>query len=196
MTTEIPSETLASFEEASQVLPSDDALRSVNTLAKQQIQLEDDVAELELKLKTKKAELLSVSQTLLPGAMIEAGCSMFRLPDGSSIEIKDFVDASLPSRDKDPEKREKAFQWLDETGHNDIVKNEVKLLFTRGEDEVARRAFALLLQHGFVPQKDQTIHHQTLKAFIKEQLESGVNVPMDLFNAYLGRRAKIKRKDG
>jgi hypothetical protein len=167
MKSEIPSETLQSFADATEIAPSDDALKSINILAKQQMEIEDEIASLEAKLKEKKEALKQVSEILIPGAMIEAGCEMYRLSNGYGLEIKPFVSASLP---KDPEKRERAFQWLDETGNNDM-------------------------QHGFVPSKDQTIHPQTLKAFIKEQLEIGVGVPMDLFNAYLGRKAKINRKD-
>jgi hypothetical protein len=37
------------------------------------------------------------------------------------------------------------------------------------------------------------VHPQTLAAFVKEQVESGADFPLDVFNVYIGQIAKIKR---
>jgi hypothetical protein len=34
----------------------------------------------------------------------------------------------------------------------------------------------------------------TLKAFAKEQVEQGSDIPTDLFGLYIGEKAKIRRK--
>jgi len=37
------------------------------------------------------------------------------------------------------------------------------------------------------------VHPQTLRAFVKERCEAGEDFPMELFGAWVGQRAVIKR---
>jgi hypothetical protein len=37
------------------------------------------------------------------------------------------------------------------------------------------------------------VHAQTLKAFVREMMESGATIPLDLFGVHMGRKAVIKR---
>jgi len=46
---------------------------------------------------------------------------------------------------------------------------------------------------GFSPEQKRDIHPQTLKAFVRDQVESGNEFPMDVFGAYVGQRANIKK---
>ena len=47
---------------------------------------------------------------------------------------------------------------------------------------------------GFDPALDQGVHAQTLKAFLKEQLSKGANIPLELFGARPVWTAKITNK--
>ena len=42
-----------------------------------------------------------------------------------------------------------------------------------------------------IPDQKETVHAMTLRAFIKERVESGDDFPMELFGAYVGQRAII-----
>jgi hypothetical protein len=49
-----------------------------------------------------------------------------------------------------------------------------------------------LKQKGLDPAVKESVHPQTLNAFVKEQLTSGKDLPADLFGVYVGSRAKLK----
>jgi len=49
-------------------------------------------------------------------------------------------------------------------------------------------------QSGFNAQQKTEVHPQTLKAWVREQVEDGASFPMDLFGAYIGHRATIRGK--
>jgi hypothetical protein len=53
---------------------------------------------------------------------------------------------------------------------------------------------AVAEQRGFTPQQKTDVHSQTLKAWVRERVENGESFPMQLFGAYIGQRATIKRK--
>ena len=50
-----------------------------------------------------------------------------------------------------------------------------------------------LEQKGFHPEQKTHIHAMTLKAFVKERVEKGLPIDIDLFGAYVGRTAEVKR---
>jgi uncharacterized protein (DUF362 family) len=45
-----------------------------------------------------------------------------------------------------------------------------------------------LVNTGYEPNQKTVVHPQTLKAFVKEQLESGKELPLDLLGAYAGQK--------
>jgi hypothetical protein len=66
----------------------------------------------------------------------------------------------------------------------------------KGDTETAERELQELLLQGTPGRASQGktgVHPQTLAAFVKEQVESGTDFPLDLFNVYIGQIAKIKR---
>ena len=44
------------------------------------------------------------------------------------------------------------------------------------------------------PEKKTHIHSMTLKAFVKERVEKGLPIDLDMFGAYVARTADVKRK--
>ena len=89
--------------------------------------------------------------------------------------------------------RPKAYEWLRDNGYDDIIKNNVSVSFGRGEDDLANAFKAVAEKEGYVPQQDTSIHAGTLKAFVRERIEAGDEFPMELFGAYVGQRAFIKK---
>ena len=76
-------------------------------------QKEDEVAELEDKLKAKKAERDDISSRVIPELLSEQGLKEIKLADGSKVSVKTEYRATLP---KDDFKREEAYKWLREQG--------------------------------------------------------------------------------
>ena len=77
---------------------------------------------------------------------------------------------------------------------DDIIKNDVILSFSRGEDNVAGSLMGELEQRGFHPESKTHIHSMTLKAFVKERVEKGLAIDLDLFGAFVARTADVKRR--
>ena len=75
----------------------------------------------------------------------------------------------------------------------DSIKNTVACAFGRGEDDQASAFKAFAEKQGYYAEQKTEIHPQTLRAFVKERVESGDEFPMELFVAYIGQRAVVKR---
>ena len=163
-------------------------ISTVSNLCKQQITLEQRVADLELELKETKRELRKVSEDLLPAALQEHGVTELKMEDGSEITVAPYYSASIAK-----DRQDEAFRWLTEAGHGSLIKNHVTAAFGRGEDNSAKDLLAELEQRGLQTQTKTWVEPMTLKSFVKEQVEKGENLPYDLLGIFVGQRAKIRR---
>ena len=163
-------------------------LKTVSELARAIAAKEAQVADLDRQLKDAKKELLKLTDEDLPASMAEMGLASFTLDDGSQIDVKPTYGASILV-----DNRPKAYEWLRDNGYDDIIKNNVSVSFGRGEDDLANAFKAVAEKEGYVPQQDTSIHAGTLKAFVRERIEAGDEFPMELFGAYVGQRAFIKK---
>lgn len=168
--------------------PSRDALTEVAQLAARQIEIEDAIAATEEQLKALNSELVRVRDHELPLALSEHGLSEIAMADGSRVKVQEIVRASIPK-----DARDAAYAWLVTAGHGDLIKHEVSASFGRGEDEQAEAALEALRTLGLGVEDKRSVHPGTLSAFVREQIEAGAAVPMDLLGVYIGRQAKITR---
>jgi uncharacterized small protein (DUF1192 family) len=180
----------ADYEAKASALESVDSddLKSVAGIARTIAAKEAEIDELEAQLKQTKKDLLKLTDEDLPGLLHEMGLAKFSLEDGSEVAIKPTYGASIKV-----DNRESAFQWLRDNGYDDIIKNSVVCSFGRGEDDAALEFSRLAAEKGYVPENKTEVHPQTLKAWVKERVETGEEFPMELFGAYVGQRAFIKR---
>jgi len=165
-----------------------DDLKSVAAIARTIASKEEQLAQLEAQVKETKKELLKLTDEDLPGLLHEMGLAKFALEDGSEVSVKPTYGASIKV-----DNREAAFEWLRTNGYDDIIKNSVSCSFGRGEDELAAQFSRMAAEQGYVPENKTEVHPQTLKAWVKERVENGEEFPMELFGAYVGQRAFIKR---
>lgn len=163
-------------------------LTSVAALARTIRDKEARISDLEQTLKEQKKELLKLTDEEMPSMLAEIGMSSFALDDGSTVEVKQTYGASILV-----DKRPEAYDWLRDHGHDDIIKNTVLCQFGRGEDDQAGAFAAFAQKQGFIPEQKTEVHPQTLRAFVKERCEAGEDFPMELFGAWVGQRAVIKR---
>ena len=151
--------------------------------------LEDEIEEQEKKLKELKRNQELLSGEVIPTMMTEMNISTLKLADGSAVEVKPVYGASIPVA-----KKEEAYTWLRENGLGDLIKNEITVAFGRNEDNKAM-AYATLAQgQGYEPIQKLKVEPMTLKALVRERLESGQEMPSDLFNVFAGNRTKITRR--
>jgi hypothetical protein len=161
---------------------------TVASLARDIRSTEEVISDLEEVLKTTKAKLLKLTDEDLPALMEEMGISSLTLDDGSVVKVTRTYGGSILV-----ENRPKAYEWLREHGYDDIIKNTVMCQFGRGEDDRAKGFAEFAAENGFAPEQKTEIHSQTLRAFVKERIEKGDAFPMELFGAYIGQRAIIKK---
>jgi len=78
-------------------------------------------------------------------------------------------------------------------GLGDLIKNEITVSFGRNEDNKAQQYAVLAQGQGFDPVQKLKVEPMTLKALVRERLESGQEIPSDLFNVFSGNRTKVTR---
>ena len=163
-------------------------LTSVAELARQIRDKEATIDALEHTLKDSKKDLQKLTDEEMPAMLAEIGISSFTLDDGSTVEVKQTYGASILVQN-----RPTAFEWLRDHQYDDIIKNTVLCQFGHGEDDQASAFSAFAEEKGFIPQQKTEVHPQTLRAFVKERCEAGEEFPMELFGAWVGQRAIIKK---
>tara|TARA_R110000850_G_scaffold226388_2_gene351647 strand:- start:373 stop:951 length:579 start_codon:yes stop_codon:yes gene_type:complete len=167
---------------------TDGELSIVSKLANKQLKLATEVVELEAGLKAKKEELRLTAENELPDAMQSAGLTQITLTTGEKISFNEFYNAHISRANQ-----EKAYEWLVSNGHEGLIKNEVLLKFGREEIEVVNQTVSALQARGLSPEVRQSVHPSTLKAFVREQFTSGIDIPTEPFGIYIGTKATIKK---
>ena len=166
--------------------------KEIKSLSDQVLRLRDLEAEVksdEERIKTKQKEIARISEDVIPTMLSEMGLSQLKLADGSSVDVKPFYSASISVAN-----REKAYKWLRDNGLGDIIKNDVTVSFGRHEDNKAVDYANLAKSQGFEPTQKLKVEPMTLKALVRERIEAGQEMPMDIFNVYVGNRTKLTKK--
>ena len=151
--------------------------------------LDQEVEILEKNLKQKKKDFEYLSGEVIPTMMAEMGLSQLKLMDGSSVDVKPNYSANITIANRDA-----AFNWLRNNGLGDIIKNEISVSFGRNEDNKAADYAALASERGYQPTQKLKVEPMTLKALVRERIESGKEMPTELFNVFVGNKTTIKRK--
>jgi DNA-binding protein H-NS len=184
-------EVVMDLEQLSKEITIDTSVsQDIAELCNKLLDVQKEVTTLEDKLKKKKEEELKLSEQDIPNLMQKAGVAALKLTNGSSVEIKPYYGARIPASRTD-----EAFDWLRENNYGDLIKNNVTLTFGRNEDNVAKTLVDELRQKGHNVKQAEKVEPMTLKAFVREQIEKGKNVPADLFGVYVATRTKITTKE-
>jgi translation elongation factor EF-Ts len=167
--------------------PDSENLSAVAALAERQLDLQRSIDIQSENLAKTQAALRKIQEEELPTLMQSVGLLEFRLVNGAKITVKKFYSGSI----KD-ENRDQAFSWLAEHNHDDIIKNDYTIGFGKGEDSKAGEFEQELTAMGVPFKHKKHVHPQTLNAFIREQVESGADFPLETFGVFIGNRAIIK----
>ncbi len=150
---------------------------------------EDEIAELEEKIKYKKEKMDKISSEIIPNMLAEQGLSSLKLADGSAVEVKKVYNCTIRKDNIDS-----AYTWLRENGLGDIIKNEVSVQFGKGEDNKAQLLLDLAVSNGYEPQQKTKVEPMTLKALFRERVEAGLDMPSESFSVFVKDQTKISRK--
>ena len=169
--------------------PTNDEMHEISMLAERQLELEKTLKEYESLIESTKEELRNVQEVLIPEAMASVGMSEFKLANGTKITIKDDVYASMRA-----DQILNAVKWLDGMGLGDIVKDDVTVKFGRGDSDKAKDIVSYAQAQGYNVSEKLSVHPQTLKATVKEQLAQGVQFPEEYFSINPVKKSIIKVK--
>ena len=162
--------------------------KTLSDLVRKLRAVEDNISDAEQHLKALKAEKQKLSVENIPALMDEMGVERLDV-DGVTVTRKMMVHASIPKDRKD-----EALGWLRSEGLDDIIKNDVTCSFGKGEDNIAGDVLGMLQERGYDASAKTYVHPMTLKAFVKERMESGKSIDLDMFGAFVANAAEIKRK--
>ena len=166
---------------------------NIQSLADQVERLElcnDRIADIEADLKMMKNKRDHISGEVIPTMMSEMGFSELTLKDQTKLKVSTSYKAHISEANK-----EMAFNWLRENGLGDIIKNEISVSFGRNEDNKAADYAELAKSSGFQPTQKMKVEPMTLKALVRERLESGKEMPTEIFGVFTENKTTIKRSE-
>jgi hypothetical protein len=170
--------------EAFRALPKDEQLKQLAYLCGMQVGYEEAIIDLEAKLGQARDHLKTISERDIPAIMTELGLMSIKLTNGKEVTLKPFV--SVKST---PE----VVEWLAQNGHEDIIKGTIKAVFPKGFDKDALASIAAFMaEEGLAAETETTVHYQTLAAWAKQAVQTGIAFPRELFNFYQGFKTNIK----
>ena len=172
-----------------EILDRTENLTSLADQVKSLRALEDQIKANEELLKDKKRELERISGEVIPTLLSEMGLSSLKLADGSAVDVKPYYHANISIKNQ-----EAAYNWLRSNGLGDIIKNEITVSFGKNEDNKAAEYANLAKSQGYQPTQKLKVEPMTLKALVRERIEKGLDMPMDIFNVFVGNRTKLTRK--
>ena len=178
--------------EAESIIRIDLAMSTnITDSCKKLLETQKKIEATEEELKKLKDVETTLSEQTIPNLMQQAGISMLKLADGSSVEVKPFYSARIPAS-----KSEEAFEWLRENGHGDLIKNQVSLEFGMKQDNEAKSIVEELKSKGLPVKQKTTVHPSSLRGFVREQIQDlGKDVPAELFGTYVANKTKITTKE-
>jgi nitrogen regulatory protein PII-like uncharacterized protein len=163
-------------------------LREITSLGESLKFLDGKITKLEEELEQVKKKRQEIAEFRLPELMMAAGMESFTLEDGTGMDLDTFYNAKIPD-----DKSEVAFRWLEDNGEDAIIKSQVQLAFGKGESEKERELVDILKGAGYMFTRKRGVHPQTLKAFVRDAIESGKSLPLDAFGVFIGKRVKVRK---
>lgn len=163
--------------------PSDEQIAKLRVKALELVSAEEEVSRLERDLEAAKQRKNALAHKELPEIFNDLGVDNFGLADagefGVDLQLSPYYKASIQA-DWDEDKKERAFDHLEEIGGGDLVKTEVKFVLGRGQIELARtivaciRTLAEAMEAegcGDIPQASisKGVPWNSLTSFVKER---------------------------
>lgn len=166
----------------------DNAMARLTGLAADQKAAETLVEQKMKELENAKAALLKIKEHELPDLMDDLGMTEFKTTEGIKIEVEEHLRGSIPKAHEG-----EAFAYLENNKHDRLIKREFVISFGMGDEKWAAKFRRDLAQRKkpLNSKVKRVVAPPTLKKFVKEQLEAGVDFPLRLFGVYRQRLSKV-----
>jgi hypothetical protein len=184
---DLMSQMAADSEESKTALPSTERLSQLATLVKTMQDYQESVDKMTKDLAEEKERLRVVSMEDIPNLFDELELSTIKLADGQTVEVKRSFAASITKAHWPAAKA-----WLEANGHGAIISHDLTIKIKKGEEEQHTVIVDALTEAGLSYADGEKVHPQTLKGFVKEQMEAGSDIPQDVFGVFPVRMTKVK----
>lgn len=162
-------------------------LEVLHKIVEETVALEKIVLQQEEDLKATKKTLQALKTQRLPEMMASLQMSEMTR-DGWKIKVSDFISGSLP---QEPERREKAIEWLINNDGEPLIKTTIELTFSKSEHNMALSLADDLKKMGLEPTISSGVHSATLQSFARQKLKDGSEIDTDLLGLFTGKVAKL-----
>lgn len=166
--------------------PSNEQMAQLGRLVDESQRIEMELVNHERKLKSGKSELDDILDRQIPTLMQDMGLTKVTTADGLNVELDHPIEASIP---KDQEAI--AFKWLEDNAAGGLLKRMIGIEFGMHEEQIAKELLTQLEGKFAGVSLKTTIHHSTLKAFVRERLREGKPLTDSHINIYPRTTAKI-----
>ena len=177
-----------SMEEATEKeVPRNEKLKELAVLIDKMQKHELEMQRLSKLLAAETEKYNKINTLMIPDLFEELGLKKISLSNGRTVEIKSSYVGSI-TEDRKPQ----CFEWLENKGYDSIIKHDVISKFKKGETAEHDNLVKVLIDLGVTFEDKKYVHPQTLKSFIREQLESGADFPQELFGVVAIRKTIVK----
>lgn len=174
-------------EAALKEIPAEEKLMSLSKLGLEQFNLEQEINAIETMLDEKKKAHRELAEVKIPELLDELGFDEFKLSNGVKVSVQPYYSAKITDM--------KAYEWLEQNKHADIIKGEVSIPFPKGYDKAKLKAiYNIAKEFGLQADIGEQVHPSTLRAWVKDMVQTGQIFPRELFNVYVGKRTKLTLK--
>jgi hypothetical protein len=149
--------------------------------------VEMEIDDLQQRIEEKQKTLRNISEELIPGMFQELGLKSLKTESGQEVTVAQEI-YSQPIAANQP----LIYKWLEKNNFGGLIKTEVSIPFSRSERGKALAFSKTLNEKGYENSLKESVHPQTMKAFLKEQLREGNDIPLELFGAKPVFTTKIK----
>ena len=165
------------------------ACQQLNEFVNQHSELTTEIAGIEFVLQEKRNRLKEIEEESIPKLMDDLNSSMWKTKDGIKVEVQKVVSASITKQNQPV-----AHEWLREHGHSELIKSNLSLALGKGEEGTMQKIVdTIRSDFDIEPIVNENVHPMTLKAFVKDCLERGEQLPLETFGVFMGRKAKITK---
>lgn len=179
---------------APEIVPTDEALGTINKITIKLLIARETVAELTTKLKEAKDNLRNIEEMELPEAMSVVGFSEGDKISVQGVELglKNVMQMSMSGENS--KYREPVVAWLRETQNDGLIKNQFKIDLPKGQiDSDGLSSLKKFLKDmGFAYTQYEDVNTSSVKALMRSMVDEGKNVPVEKLGARVFVKATVK----
>ena len=184
---------------AKQAEVSEDQLKVLRSKARELRDIDREIEDVQTKLSDLNSKKQKMQFEELPELLNKAGVDHVGLPAEGNLpaydaKLKPYYRANIAA-DWEPERRQKAFDYLIKSGNEDLIKTTITIRLGRGDHKLLATIKRLLkpVMKKLDFAVDMAVQWNTLTSFLKNQIEVEKEVvPLETLGASVGEIVELK----